>query len=153
MSRSARPLSSFLLGLLVLVLTVPAIAILAATVVGIAVVPFVLCALVVAGLIGKAGVMRATGRSVVTEDEEAGRLRAFASILIGFAVLTIAYMIPVLGFITWAITGSDAAYYSVNTLTGPRHAQRSITLPTAPAAFMRATVNASAFATFLANGE
>ena len=67
--------------------------------------PFVLCALVVAGLIGKAGVMRATGRSVVTEDEEAGRLRAFASILIGFAVLTIAYMIPVLGFITWAITG------------------------------------------------
>ena len=102
---SARPLSSFLLGLLVLVLTVPAIAILAATVVGIAVVPFVLCALVVAGLIGKAGVMRATGRSVVTEDDEAGRLRAFASILIGFAVLTIAYMIPVLGFITWAITG------------------------------------------------
>ena len=26
--------------------------------------------------------------------------------LIGFAVLTIAYMIPVLGFITWAITGA-----------------------------------------------
>jgi uncharacterized RDD family membrane protein YckC len=28
------------------------------------------------------------------------------SLLIGFAVLTIAYMIPVLGFITWAITGA-----------------------------------------------
>ncbi len=103
---TARPLSSFLLGLLVLVLMVPAIAILAATVVGIAVVPFVVCALIIAGLIGKAGVMRATGRSVVSEEEDAGRLRAFGSVLIGFAVLTIAYMIPVLGFITWAITGA-----------------------------------------------
>lgn len=103
---SARPLSSFLLGLLVLVLTIPAIAILAATLIGIAVVPFVVCALVVAALIGKAGVMRATGRSVIGEDPDAGRMRAFVSLLIGFAVLTIAYMIPVLGFITWAITGA-----------------------------------------------
>lgn len=103
---SARPLSSFLLGLLMLVLMVPAIAILAATVVGILVVPFVLCGLVLAALVGKAGVMRATGRSVITEDEDAGRLRTFGSVLIGFALLTIAYMIPVLGFITWAITGA-----------------------------------------------
>jgi hypothetical protein len=103
---TARPLSSFLLGLLALVLTVPAIAILAATVIGILVVPFVLCALVIAALIGKAGVMRATGRTVLAEDEDAGRTRALVSVLIGFAVLTIAYMIPVLGFITWAITGA-----------------------------------------------
>ena len=103
---STRPLSSFLLGLLVLVLAVPAIAILAATIIGIAVVPFVLCALVIGGLVGKAGVMRATGRSVVPEDEDAGRIRAIVSLLIGFAVLTIAYMIPVLGIITWAITGA-----------------------------------------------
>lgn len=103
---SARPLSSFLLGLLVLVLAIPAIAILAATVVGILVVPFVLCGLVIAGLIGKAGVMRATGRSVVPEEEDAGRVRAIVSLAIGFAVLTIAYMIPVLGFITWAIAGA-----------------------------------------------
>jgi len=105
-SVSTRPLSSFLLGLLVLVLAVPAIAILAATIIGIAVVPFVLCALVIGGLVGKAGVMRATGRSVVPEDDDAGRIRAMMSLLIGFAVLTIAYMIPVLGFITWAITGA-----------------------------------------------
>ncbi len=105
-SVTARPLSSFLLGLLVLVLAVPAIAILAATVVGIAIVPFVLCGLVIGALIGKAGVMRATGRSVVPEEEDAGRVRAIVSLAIGFAVLTVAYMIPVLGFITWAITGA-----------------------------------------------
>ena len=103
---TTRPVSSFLLGLLVLVLAIPAIAILAATVVGIAVVPFVLCGLVIGALIGKAGVMRATGRSVVPEDEDAGRVRALVSLAIGFAVLAIAYMIPVLGFITWAITGA-----------------------------------------------
>jgi uncharacterized RDD family membrane protein YckC len=105
-SVTARPLSSFLLGLLVLVLAVPAIVILAATVVGIAIVPFVLCGLVIGALIGKAGVMRATGRSVVPEEEDAGRVRAIVSLAIGFAVLTVAYMIPVLGFITWAITGA-----------------------------------------------
>jgi uncharacterized RDD family membrane protein YckC len=102
---AARPVSSFLLGLLVLVLTAPVIAILAATLIGIAIVPFVLCALVIGGLIGKAGVIRATGRSVLPEDDDAGRIRGFGSVLIGFAVLTIAYMIPVLGFITWALTG------------------------------------------------
>jgi len=103
---SSRPLSSFLLGLLVLLLAIPAIAILAATLIGIAVVPFVLCALVVGGLVGKAGLMRAIGRSVLPEDEDAGRARAIVSLVIGFAVLTIAYMIPVLGFITWAIAGA-----------------------------------------------
>jgi len=102
---SAKPLSSFLLGLLVLVLTVPAIAILAATVIGIAIVPFVLCALVIAGLVGKVGVMRAIGRAVLPEATEEGRVYAILSMLVGFIVLTIAYMIPVLGFITWALTG------------------------------------------------
>ena len=134
---TARPLSSFLLGLLVLVLMVPAIAILAASVIGIAVVPFVLCALVVAGLIGKAGVMRATGRTVVTKDEDAGRLRAFGSILIGFAILTIAYMIPVLGFITWAIAGAigfGGATTAFRTALRREHPPRVRPLPTEPAA-------------------
>ncbi len=102
---SARPLSSFLLGLLVLVLTIPAIAILAATVIGLLVVPFVLCAIVVAALIGKVGVMRAIGRAVLPEPAEEGRIYSILSMVIGFIVLTTAYVIPVLGFITWALTG------------------------------------------------
>jgi uncharacterized RDD family membrane protein YckC len=102
---SARPLSSFMLGLLVLVLTIPAIAILAATVIGLAVVPFVLCGIVVAALIGKVGVMRAIGRAVLPESAEEGRAFSILSMVIGFIVLTTAYVIPVLGFITWALTG------------------------------------------------
>jgi uncharacterized RDD family membrane protein YckC len=135
---SARPVSSFLLGLLVLVLAAPVIAILAATLIGIAIVPFVLCALVIGGLIGKVGVIRATGRSVLAEDDDAGRIRGFGSILIGFAVLTIAYMIPVLGFITWALTGviglggATAAFRS--TLRREHPARVRAPLPIEPAA-------------------
>jgi uncharacterized RDD family membrane protein YckC len=100
-----RPLSAFLLGLLVLLLTVPAIVLLAASVVGIAVVPFALCALVVAALVGKAGVARAIGRRIAGESSPESRFQSFRSILIGLAVLCLAYMVPLLGFVTWAITG------------------------------------------------
>jgi uncharacterized RDD family membrane protein YckC len=98
-------LSAFLLGLLVLVLTIPAMAILAATVIGIAIVPFALCGLFVAALVGKIGVARAIGRSFVREASTDSRFEAFRSLLIGFIVLTLAYMVPILGFVTWAITG------------------------------------------------
>ena len=52
---AARPFTTFLVGLLVLLLTGPVSLILAASVIGIAVVPFVLCAVVVAWIIGKIG--------------------------------------------------------------------------------------------------
>ena len=70
---TARPLSSFLLGLLVLVLVVPAIAILAATVVGIAVVPFVLCGLVMAGTDRQGRRHARDWPHRGPEDEDAGR--------------------------------------------------------------------------------
>jgi uncharacterized RDD family membrane protein YckC len=99
-----RPLSAFMLGLLVLVLTIPAIAILAASVIGLAVVPFALCALIAGVLVGKAGVLRAVGRTIVRETEPESRLQSFRSLLIGGAILCLAYMVPVLGVVTWAIT-------------------------------------------------
>jgi uncharacterized RDD family membrane protein YckC len=99
-----KPLSVFLVGLLVLVLTVPAIVILAATVVGLAVVPFVLCAMFLAGLVGKAGVARALGRALVRQSSPDSKVQALRSFVLGSAVIGVAYMIPVLGFLTWALT-------------------------------------------------
>jgi uncharacterized RDD family membrane protein YckC len=99
-----KPLSSFLLGLLVLVLTVPVLVILAATVVGIAVIPFALCALVAGAVVGKIGVARAIGSRLVVESSPESRFQSFRSVLIGLVVLCLAYMVPVLGFVTWAIT-------------------------------------------------
>lgn len=100
-----KPLSAFLLGLLVLVLTIPALVILAASVVGVAVIPFALCGLFAAALVGKIGVARAIGRRFVQETSSDSRLQGFRSLFIGLVVLCLAYMVPVLGFVTWAITG------------------------------------------------
>ena len=63
-----RPLSAFMVGLLVLLLAGPVLAIIAASVIGLVVVPFIICAVVVAGLVGKAGVARAIGRSVLRSE-------------------------------------------------------------------------------------
>jgi uncharacterized RDD family membrane protein YckC len=99
-----RPLSVFVTGLLVLILIVPVLAIMAATVIGLAVVPFLLCAIVVAGLVGKTAVARAMGRSVLRSESPESRLAAFAAFTLGFVLLALAYMVPVLGFVTWALT-------------------------------------------------
>ena len=99
-----RPLSAFMTGLLVLLLTGPALAIIAASVIGLVVVPFIICAVIVAGLVGKAGVARAVGRSVMRSETPDGRLQATATFVIGFVLLTLAYMVPILGVLTWALT-------------------------------------------------
>ncbi|CAN5780687.1 hypothetical protein BH24ACI5_BH24ACI5_02810 [soil metagenome] len=99
-----RPLSVFMVGLLVLLLTGPVAAIVAASVVGLAVVPFILCAVIVMGLVGKTAVARAIGRSVLRGESPDGRIQAMAAFVIGFGLLTLAYMVPVLGFVTWALT-------------------------------------------------
>jgi uncharacterized RDD family membrane protein YckC len=99
-----RPLGAFFTGLLVLLLAVPVLAIVAATVIGLAIFPFLVCGLVVAALVGKTAVARAMGRSLLRPETPEGRIAAFVGFLIGAALLTLAYMVPVLGFVTWALT-------------------------------------------------
>lgn len=99
-----RPLSTFVTGLLVLLLTVPVLAIIAASVIGLVIVPFLLCAVVIAALVGKTAVARAIGRGVTRPTLPEGRLAALVAFLIGFAFLTLAYMVPVLGVLVWALT-------------------------------------------------
>ena len=98
-----RPLTAFGAGLLVLLLIGPVCLLLVISVIGIAVVPFVICALIAAGLIGKVALARWIGMSAVAEDPDGNRAHAARSFVLGFAVLSIAYMIPVLGIISWAI--------------------------------------------------
>lgn len=102
---SRTPLTSFVVGLLVLLLTGPVCVLLTVSVIGIAVVPFVICGVMVAGIIGKVAVARSVGNRVIREDEEENRLHAVRSFVIGFALITIAYMVPVLGIISWILLG------------------------------------------------
>jgi uncharacterized RDD family membrane protein YckC len=99
-----RPLSAFIGGLIVLLLTIPVLTIVAASVIGLAVVPFLLCALVAAALVGKTAVARAIGRAVLRPESPDGRLQGLATFTIGFALVVLAYMVPIVGIVTWALT-------------------------------------------------
>jgi uncharacterized RDD family membrane protein YckC len=101
-----RPFSAFTTGLLTLLLAGPVIALLAATVVGIAIIPFFLCALLLAWIVGKVGVLRWIGRVIFTHgDAEESRLQAMLYVVVGFVAISLLYMIPVVGLVTWAMVG------------------------------------------------
>jgi uncharacterized RDD family membrane protein YckC len=102
---AGKPLTAFLVGLLVLLLTGPVCLLLAVSIVGIAVVPFVIAALLIAGIIGKVAVARWIGMRVAAEASSDSRLQSIRSFVIGFAVICVAYMVPVLGFLAWTLLG------------------------------------------------
>jgi uncharacterized RDD family membrane protein YckC len=104
---AARPLTAFAVGLLVLLLSGPVFALLMVSVIGIVVVPFVTCALVVAGMVGKVGAARWIGIGVLRREPgtEETRQQLLMAFIIGSAIITAAYMVPVLGFVAWALLG------------------------------------------------
>ena len=99
-----KPLTAFMVGLLVLLLAGPVCLLLAVSVIGMAVVPFVICALLVAAIIGKIGVSRRIGMGFAHEDAD-NRLHAIRAFVIGSIVILLVYMVPILGFITWTLGG------------------------------------------------
>jgi uncharacterized RDD family membrane protein YckC len=104
----ARPLTTFLIGLLVLLLAGPIALLLIVSIAGLVVLPFALCGLIAAWMVGKVAVIRWIGGRAVPEPlegESASRVGAVRSFLIGAAVLVLAYLVPVLGFIVWGATG------------------------------------------------
>jgi uncharacterized RDD family membrane protein YckC len=133
-----RPLGAFLGGLLVLLLAAPVLAIVAATVVGLAVVPFLLCGLVVAGLVGKTAVARAMGRSVLRTESGERRGAAFLAFILGFALLTLAYMVPLLGVVTWALTSVLGLGAATAAARGHLRRERRVSAPLPPAAAVTA---------------
>jgi uncharacterized RDD family membrane protein YckC len=100
-----RPLAAILAGLIVLVLLGPLFLIMAATVVGILVIPFVACAIAVGWMLGKVGVVRGIGAGLFHQSEADSRAQGLRSFVIGFAAMCLAYMVPVLGLVTWALIG------------------------------------------------
>jgi uncharacterized RDD family membrane protein YckC len=135
---AARPFTTFLVGLLVLLLTGPVSLILAASVIGITVVPFVLCAIVVAWIIGKIGLTVRLGDSMVGQTPPATRLQTVRSLTLGFAAICLLYMIPIVGLITWALVGvsglgaATIAFMSAYRRENPTLPKARKPAPTAP---------------------
>jgi len=101
----ATPLTAFTTGLLVMLLLSPVLFLLAVSLVGIAVIPFLLFAIVIAAILGKLSFARWVGSRIVSQEDPEDRLQSLRSFVIGSAVMCIAYMIPVVGLITWAMAG------------------------------------------------
>jgi uncharacterized RDD family membrane protein YckC len=138
----ATPLSTFMAGLLVLLLAGPLCFLLAVSVIGIAVIPFLLCAMLFAAVIGRVAFARWIGMSIVRQDDPADRSESMRSFAIGSAVMCVAYIIPVVGFMVWALAGVfglgaatlafNRAYRRENPKT-PKKTPPSETIATPPA--------------------
>jgi uncharacterized RDD family membrane protein YckC len=102
---AGRPLGAFVAGLLVLLLTAPVALLLTATVIGLAIVPFLFCAVFVAWIVGRVAVARWIGRRVTRQGDDETPLEGLRSFMIGFVLLVLLYMVPVIGFVVWAIVG------------------------------------------------
>ena len=96
-----RPVGSFFMGILLFVLLAPLTFLLAVSIVGIPVIPFLFCAMIVAFLFGKVSVYRFAGTQVGKQFNLATFQLPLVAFLIGTLIFCLLYMIPVLGFLVW----------------------------------------------------
>lgn len=127
-----RPLSTFLIGLAALLVVPLLLTIVAASVVGLIVIPFAIAACIVAAMVGKAGVARAVGRGVITESDPANRVQGAGSFTIGVAIMMFAYMVPVLGILAWATASVFGLGAAAMTMTVRLRKERPVPPPVAP---------------------
>lgn len=96
-----KPVITFLVGLLVFLLLGPLVTVLAATVVGLLLVPFLFLVLLGGILLGKTAMFEYLGRQFL--GRFASTPNAFLCFLLGNALVILIYMVPVLGFVFWAV--------------------------------------------------
>lgn len=100
-----RPLSAFAAGMLVLLLSGPVLTLLAVSVIGLAIVPVVILGMFAAWLVGSIAVARWIGTSLIEQSDLESRGESTRSLVIGFVVKVVAYMIPIVGLMVWALAG------------------------------------------------
>ena len=128
-----KPLSAFLAGLLVLLLTAPVALLLTATLIGLVIVPFLFCAIFVAWVVGRIAVARWIGRRVTRQEPPETPLEGVRSFLIGFAALVLRYIVPVIGFVVWGLVGVfGLGAASLTLLAGLRRERPPAPAPVAP---------------------
>jgi uncharacterized RDD family membrane protein YckC len=99
-----RPATTFLMGLLTKLLLPVVLLILVATGIGVFVVPFLLAALMFGAIIGKVAFLEYLGQSVGRAFGTTAFFKPLAAFLIGAIILTLLYMVPVLGLITLGVS-------------------------------------------------
>ena len=102
---ASRPLTTFLIGLAVVVLTGPVTVLLAISVLGLVAVPFLWAALAAAVVLGGVAVARWIGERILPSADTESRGRQALAVLAGFSVVSLALMVPILGGVTFATLG------------------------------------------------
>jgi uncharacterized RDD family membrane protein YckC len=101
-SLTRRPATTFLMGLLTKILVPIAVLILAITGIGLVVVPFLATALFLAAVVGKVAILEWLGMQI-GRRLGSGFQRPLVAFLIGSLLLTLLYLVPILGLLTYTI--------------------------------------------------
>ena len=99
-----RPATTFLLGLLTKLLIPLVILVLAVTGIGVFVVPFILAAVWFGAFLGKAALLQYLGRQLARVFG-ASETHPLIALVIGWILLTLLYLIPILSLLVFAVTG------------------------------------------------
>ncbi|HYG23595.1 MAG TPA: RDD family protein [Verrucomicrobiae bacterium] len=100
-----RPATTFVVGLFSKIAIPIILLVLAATGIGLLVVPFVFAAGVFAALVGKVALLQFVGGALTRAFGLQGRAAELLSLAIGSIIMIVLYMIPVVGFLAFAVFG------------------------------------------------
>ncbi len=96
-----QPVATLATGLLLLVLIGPLALLLLVSVVGVIVMPFLICGLVLAYFFGKAAVYQVAGQQIARQLGLGVLDKPLASLVVGMALFTLLYVTPILGLLVW----------------------------------------------------
>jgi uncharacterized RDD family membrane protein YckC len=99
------PVTTFLLGLLMKLLIPFVCLLLAITGIGVLVLPFLGVALMLASLVGKVALLEYFGLSFIRQVSSGSVQKPLIGFALGWLFITLLYMIPVLGLITYGVLG------------------------------------------------
>lgn len=129
-----RPATTLLMGLLTKLLAPIIALVLLATGIGVFIVPFFIAALVFAGIVGKVAILQYLGRQI-TRAFAGGVQQPLVAFLAGWMLITLLYLVPVLGIVVYAVAGMWAIGAAVMAMFGSsrrEREQRASSIPPAP---------------------
>lgn len=98
-----RPATTFLMGLVAKLVLAVVVFVLTCTGVGLVVVPFILAAVALGVVVGKAGVLEWIGFKLGRRSGAEGLQNGLLALAIGAVVITLLYLVPVVGLLTFGI--------------------------------------------------
>ena len=149
-----RPATTFLMGLLTMLLLPLILLVLAATGIGVFIIPFLAAAIKFGAAIGKVALLQYFGLSIGRSFGGATPIKPLLAFLIGAILVTLLYLVPVLGLLTFAVTGMWSLGAAVMAVFGGtkremrsrQNPPSSLATPAAAATPPLAATNVAAFA-------